>query len=319
MPKIITITLNTAIDKIVEISNFKVGEVFSIDNSHSFPAGKGVNVARAITHTKIHTIALGIVGRRNYELFQSLSSDSLLVDLTPMDGDTRTNITIYDSINNSETHIREKGCPIGSKEIEQVIDKLHRYVESGDIVVFSGSLPNNAPIDTYFKLGTLCKELGAQVILDSSGEVMKWGLRCKPDLIKPNLQELAEIAGKTLDSEKEIVLTAKEIADKYEIPIVVVSMGKEGVLVYEHGKQHAWRANIRLPKTDIRLHSVGSGDALVGGICSSILHRKEIVEMIREGVACGVANLFTIGPGIISQQTVDELRQKVLIYQIDIE
>ncbi len=311
MPKIITLTLNLAIDKIVEIADFRAGDVFKVDSACLFPAGKGINVARAISGVRRQIVVLGLVGEGELPFFNSVASENVKVDLTPVKGLTRTNLTVCDPVNNTETHIRDKGFTASETDIKSIGNKLRQYVDPDDIVVFSGSLPEGLSKDTYYNLGKLCRELGAKVVLDSSGEALKQGLRCRPYFIKPNLEELEGLCDSRLNTEKEIAYAAKEVADHYQIALVVVSLGEKGALAYSHGSGRCLRATSDLQRWNFIPHSVGSGDAFVAAVCCGILNGETPMKLILDGVAYGTANLFTIGPGIINDAFLSDIRQNV--------
>ena len=74
------------------------------------------------------------------------------------------------------------------------------------IVVLAGSLPVNAPADTYRVWGDACREKGAKVMLDSDGAGMVEGVKAKPFLIKPNSEELSHLMGRALDSQQEMCI-----------------------------------------------------------------------------------------------------------------
>src|SRR4051794_19144235 len=59
---IITVTLNTAIDKTLEVPNFRIGRRHRSVAQATMPGGKGVNVARAINLLGPPVIAPGSAG-----------------------------------------------------------------------------------------------------------------------------------------------------------------------------------------------------------------------------------------------------------------
>ncbi len=311
MSKIITLTLNPAIDKVVEISGFAAGDDFTVEASSVYPAGKGINVARALSETDVPLVVLGLIGENELQLFGSIASENLTVDLVPVKGRTRNNITVYDPLNNAETHIREKGFAVSDADIAAVKKTLQAHIEPGDIVVFSGSLPVGMPKDIYNSLGSLCKELGATVALDSSGEALRYGLDCRPFFIKPNLKELEELLGRSLGTDAEIADAARHIANQYGVSLVVVSMASEGILAYKAGSEIYYRLKSNLTRDEFIPHSVGSGDSLVAGICRGMLNGDDFIDILSKGVAYGTANLFTDGPGIVNLTDIASLLSRI--------
>ena len=139
MSKVITITLNPAIDKILEIPDFHVGEVHSAATSRSYPAGKGINVSRTLECLGHATVAVGIIGKADIGFFNRLSSQDILPEWILSDHPVRTNMTIIDYNNHTETHIRENFGHPEPFPMEKVEDCMRIHCGSGDIVVISGS------------------------------------------------------------------------------------------------------------------------------------------------------------------------------------
>ena len=59
---IITVTLNTAIDKTLAVPNFRLGRRHRTVEQTTMPGGKGVNVARALKTLGQPVIATGLAG-----------------------------------------------------------------------------------------------------------------------------------------------------------------------------------------------------------------------------------------------------------------
>ena len=59
---------------------------------------------------------------------------------------------------------------------------------------------------------------------------MRQGVKAKPELIKPNLDELQELLGRKLETVEEVAEAADELRAQ-GIPMVCVSMGSRGALL----------------------------------------------------------------------------------------
>ncbi|MBV8330305.1 MAG: 1-phosphofructokinase, partial [Verrucomicrobia bacterium] len=69
---VVTVTLNPAIDRTVTIPNFTAGAVNRVEQEHSSPGGKGVNVASALADYGHLVAVTGFLGRENTALFADL-------------------------------------------------------------------------------------------------------------------------------------------------------------------------------------------------------------------------------------------------------
>lgn len=312
MTKIITVTANTAVDKLVGFRD----TVTNDSQTALFPAGKGINVARTVEVLGHEVVAIGFVGRSARPLYETLRSPLLKMQLIEVSGETRINITALDPSTGAVKHIKNPGFKIGSSDQEALNIVLRRNVSARDIVVISGSLPPGADPVTYEYLARECRLLNASVILDSSGDELRSGLKGQPYMIKPNIEELENLLGRPLaKSEIDIAAAAKEIA-KEGIELVVVSRGSKGVIVVSRNDDKIFRANVAVEGKSASNVAVGSGDALVGGFAVGVLEHKALPDLIRLGVACGAANLLTLGPAVCKLRDIEELIPKVLIEEI---
>ena len=129
----------------------------------------------------------------------------------------------------------------------------------GGWIVCSGSLPPGAPPDYYAHAGQRAHEAGLRFALDTSGDALRAGLAADPDVIKPNVDELAEVTGTPIMSPGDAIAGARLLLAR-GAGSVLVSMGADGALLVS--PDGTWHASAEAP----RLRStVGAGDALLAG------------------------------------------------------
>ena len=293
MTKIITVTPNTAIDLFVEVEALANQDNIQAKSSFEFACGKGINVAKAITSLDMSVTCLGFVGNQSTSAFEMIHSPLLQTDFTLCEGKTRTNITLFDSLDNRETHIRTAGFEVTADDCRKLVEKLDNCATTGDIVILSGSLPSGTPKNFYQILIELCHKNSAIPFLDSSGNSLQKGLTAKPFLIKPNQYELEEIVDKPLPDEKSIVAAARSIVDQ-GIKWVYVSRAEKGVMVISDTT--VLNAGINPLPGQVVSH-IGCGDAMVAGLAVATLKEATLEAIIKTGVSSAVANLFSIEPG----------------------
>lgn len=314
MPRIITITSNTAIDKISPL-NSSDRDINS--PSALFAAGKGINVARTVAALNRQVLALGFVGQSEQQFFASLKSTSFEVRLIPVSGRTRVNLSTVDSTGRIVSHVRQPGFSITPQDSEDLTALIKESVSRNDVVVISGSMPLGGKPSMYGRLVDLCKDCGATVILDSSNQEFIAGIQASPYMIKPNMEEFKFLIGRNFrDDEHGLLQSGREIL-KRAIKLVVVSRGADGIIVVSTDNA-CWKANVTLDKQFATSESVGSGDALVGGFAVGLLEQRSLVDTIRLGVACGAANLLTAGPGNCKIEDVNFLVPRVRIERLDV-
>lgn len=312
MPKIISVTLNTAIDYVVEIDQFISGKVFNANKSVAYPAGKGINLAKALVQLQTPVIALGFVGAGELDVFNRLQSDNLKLDLSPIQGATRINLSIQETKSQQETHIRTAGFTVTNDDCTRLIEHLSTYLSPGDVIVFSGSLPEGVPDNFFESVFERCRKHSVFVILDSSGKAFSIGTQSIPDLIKPNLTEFEELVGARLDNEKQIISAAEQLIQQ-GIQHVVISCGHQGVIAVN--KQGAVSVKVEISSRPV-VSQVGCGDCLVAGLALGLLSNNSLADTLKLAVSCATANLYTHEPGLIHVKDVDELKNKVIIRKL---
>ncbi|WP_036300168.1 1-phosphofructokinase family hexose kinase [Methylomarinum vadi] len=307
--KIITITVNTALDLYIEIEGLAHNDNIVAQSNTEFACGKGVNVARGVASLSIAVTCLGFVGQQSLPTFEALDSEFIQTDFTAVEGKTRTNITLFDRTDNRETHIRTKGYTVNAEDCRHLKDKLAALLTPNDIVVLSGSLPPGMAPDWYAEMIELCRGKRATALLDSSGNAMNNGLAAKPYLIKPNQQELEQIVGAPLKNEAEIVSAARGLVEQ-GIHWIYVSRGAQGVVVV--GRRVAMAANIVDTPSRILTH-IGCGDAMVAGLAVATRNGESLENTVKTSIACGVANLYSREPGKFEQKLQQEMMSKIAI------
>jgi len=316
MPRIITVTPNTAIDNLIRVDRLRPGHVMEARSSHRYPAGKGVNVARTAASLGEAVTVLGLVGTASAALFDALQSDLTEVKFISVPGETRTNISISASNGSAVTHIRTAGYRVSDDDMERLANLLRQTVKPGDVVVLAGSLPREADSSTYAILADLCVQAGARVILDTSGPPLKAGIKGRPYMMKPNTTELEDLTDRTIPAENEQGLKTILAGLEIPVPLMVLSRGAAGILVRQQGDPVIRKVSVPSAEGKRPVNNVGCGDALVGGFAVGLIRRQSLEETIRLGVACGTANLFTEIPGLCDPEIVHRLAAKVRITEL---
>jgi 1-phosphofructokinase family hexose kinase len=316
MAKIVTITLNTSIDNIIEVERFERGKALRSKSSLLFPSGKGINVAKIIAAARRDVTALGLVGQNSRHHYDKLENAKMKVRLIEVPGETRRNITIVDSQGILIAHINNPGFAVNEQDLNKLEKIVQETVLPGDVVVISGSLPLRTDPTTYQRLVELCKSQKALVILDTSGKALAGGMRAKPYMIKPNLEELQTLLGESLKKSQSAIRYASGEILKKGVSMVVVSLGPSGVIVVYDDNHRAKKAKITIDDDIVLSHKPGSGDALVGGFAIGLLEDKRIDDTIRLGVACGAASQLVMGPGECRLHDIERMIPQVQIEEL---
>lgn len=308
---IITVTMNPAIDKTVEIDALVQGGLNRIKKVEYDAGGKGINVSKTIRELGGHTIATGFLGGNNGRTIASvLKEKGIESDFIWVDGETRTNTKVFEE-NGALTELNEPGPTITEEKIEELMKKLLGYAGIDTLFVLSGSIPAGVPKDTYAKIIRAVHEKGSKVLLDADGELFRQGLEAGPDIIKPNRVELEEYANMDYRaSEEELLKIAEKFTEK-GVETIAVSMGKSGAMfVLKETKA-------KCPALSVKAHStVGAGDAMVAALAYSWDEKLAEEEMIKLCIAVSAGAVTTIGTKPPAKELVDTLKEQVIIEKL---
>jgi 1-phosphofructokinase len=282
--EVVTVTLNAAIDRTISIANFTAGAVNRVEHERSTPGGKGVNVASALADAGRTVAVAGFLGRDNAEPFEVLFARKRIADhCVRVAGATRVGIKIADPVLHQTTDINFPGAAPRRADL----DELRRRLDALDAEwwVLSGSLPPGVEPAIYRDLAASIRARGRSVLVDTSGDPLRHVLEAAPHVVKPNVHEVETLLGRPLRDEAAIVAAARELVAA-GIPLVVVSMGREGACFVTAGDA----VFARPPEVEVR-STVGAGDAMVAGIVAAQLQRMPVEACARLATAFAVRAL----------------------------
>ena len=306
---ITSISLNPSIDRMLVVENFTPGGLNRVVEKRDTAAGKGINVALAVSALGLDAECVGFMYRDSGSLFEK----RLMINSTPFDfvwceGEVRTNIKVFDRAAGVVTELNESGTTIGEEEIAQMTEMVCRHAENSDYLVLSGSLPPGCPQDYYRTLINAVEGLGCRCVLDADGDRLKYGLQARPFMIKPNRYELETMIGRKLDGIADIRDAARKYID-LGVEIVAVSLGADGALIASADDTlYAPRMNIEVKST------VGAGDSMVAGLVAGFMADRTLEDTFRMGVAAASARCMTEG-----YKAVDRTVYKAFLDMVQIE
>ena len=205
---IYTLTLNPAIDYVLQVENLTVGKIHKTDIAEICFGGKGINVSKVLGELQVPSVALGFVAGFVGEAIENgVKSEWVTPRFTKLEcGMSRINVKLRSGV---ETDINCVGPEVKMADIERLYESLNA-LQNGDILVLSGSVPKGVPSDIYGSIMARLSPKGVKFVLDAEGEYLLNALKQKPFLIKPNLEELCGLFGEVLD-ENDIVECAKKL------------------------------------------------------------------------------------------------------------
>ena len=309
---ILTLTPNPSLDRTVSLPGpLQRGAVQRLTGVVMEPGGKGVNVARVLSNAGRAATTV-LPAAENDPILTALGAlelPGLTVRSVPVAGPARINTAVTEP-DGTTTKLNELGAGLSQEEIDAVEHALLETLpltgaSSGTSphhwAVLSGSLPPGAPVRWYARLVGLLREVapGLRIAVDTSDEPLA-ALAAElpgsaPDLIKPNGEELGQLAG--LPAERAMALEEGAVQGDYGpvvdaarllvglgLGAVMVTLGPAGaVLVTADGAWHATAPEVPVVST------VGAGDSSVAGYILADVNGGDETERLRTAMAYGSA------------------------------
>ncbi|MFI6575299.1 1-phosphofructokinase [Nocardiopsis sp. NPDC050513] len=277
---ILTLTPNPSVDHTLEVDGLVRGEVLRVSATHAQPGGKGVNVARALLEAGVPARAVLPVGGGGGAELTALLGDLPRVTV-PIAGETRANIAVTEA-DGTTTKFNAPGPVLSAAETDALLDVLEQELsQDPDWIVACGSLPSGVPTDLYVRVAELASSYGVPLALDTSGEPLAKAAHAgRVTLLKPNLEELAELTGRDLPTVGAVVEAAREVLS-WGNETALVTLGGHGAILVD--AERTWWA--RGPRVRTR-STVGAGDcALAGYLSENGLPDKGLGRAVAWGTA----------------------------------
>ena len=306
MAKILTITLNPAIDVTLQLDELHVGEVNRQKHMQSHAAGKGLNVAQVLHDLGHELIVSGFLGQQNCAVFeqhfQSMQFDNQFVYVA---GETRQNIKIAEQ-SGRMTDINARGFTVTEANKHALLQRVEQCCQAVDYVVIAGSLPQGFSLDDFKALIALLQQHNKYVAIDSSGQALVAAIEMNPWMIKPNTDELQESFGKSADTFAEQQALFQNL--DHHIEHIVISMGEHGVnWINAKTSLHAQPAKVTVKST------VGAGDSLLAGMVHGVVSQLSPEETLKMATAIASHAVTQIGFRVPSSALLADLIQQTTI------
>ena len=302
MPAIITVTFNPAIDKSTSVPVLIPEKKLKCALPVYEPGGGGINVARAIKKLGGEATAIYLAGGCTGKTFtQLLTDESVDSIVTATKESTRENLIVLDTASNLQYRFGMPGQEISEPEWQQCLQSIEQITDV-EYIVASGSLSPGIPTDIFARIALIARKKNARLIVDTSGEALKEAVAAGVYLIKPNLGELSMLLGKEELNIELVDDAAKEVIEKGNCEVVVVSMGPAGAMLVT--KELALQI---MPPAVKRKSTVGAGDSMVAGIVLSLTRNKSLTEAVQYGVACGTAATMNPGTELCKKEDAEHL------------
>ncbi len=299
---IYTVTFNPALDYVVRVDHFALGEVNRTEQERIYYGGKGLNVSAVLSTLGYGNTALGFVaGFTGDEIERGVKGLGFRSDFIRVEkGLSRINVKLKSQ---EETEINGMGPEITGEDVTQLFEKLDRLT-AGDVLVLSGSIPKSINDDIYERIMESLDGRGVRIVVDATKDLLINVLPYHPFLIKPNNHELGEMFGVTLHCPEEIIDYGKRLQKKGARNVLISMAGDGAILITE--EEEVFRMGV--PKGTVK-NSVGAGDSMVAGFIAGYLENGGFEHALRLGSAAGSASAFS--EGLAGKEDIMRLYEKL--------
>jgi len=306
---IVTATLNPCIDKTFSVERVVPDEKLGAEDVRVYPGGGGLNVARAVHALGGEVRALwtcgGSVGERLVELVER---EGVPHEAVPTEGTIRENLIVSQTASEDQYRFSLPGPVLTEAERARWRDRMEQAT-AADYVVLSGSLPREAPVTWYGELIEALPE-PTRVVVDSKEDSLAQAWEVGVHLVKPNLRELGQLAGRAVSDDDEIERAARALVERGAAEVVLVSLGRGGAMLVEGDRCE------RLAAPTVPMRSkVGAGDSMVGGVVYALDSGWSLGAAAAFGVASGAAAVMSPDTGLCRREDVERLHARMVAGQ----
>ncbi|MEU5959159.1 1-phosphofructokinase family hexose kinase [Streptomyces sp. NPDC047525] len=302
---ILTVTLNAALDITYRVPALVPHASHRVTEVTERPGGKGLNVARVLAAIGHDVTVTGFAGGDTGRvLHERLAHEPRVTDaLVPVEGSTRRTLAVVDAATGDTTQLNEPGPAISPAEWSAFRESYEDLLRRGTTAVaLCGSLPPGVPVGAYATLVRAARAAKVPVLLDTSGEALRRGVAARPDIVKPNADELAELTGS-----HEPAQAARD-ARRRGAHAVVASLGAEGLRAVT--PEGTWQA---APPALVRGNPTGAGDSAVAGLLSALVEELPWPERLARAVALSAATVSSPVAGEFVPSVYEDLLTRVAV------
>jgi ribokinase len=273
----------------------QVGETIIGSDFGTYPGGKGANQAVAVARLGGAVKMIGRVGQDDFgqALLRNVSDngvDTTFILRDPLSATGVALITVDDAGQN--TIVVASGA--NARLTPEDVARAETAFEGASVLL----LQLETPLLTISAAIQLAQRYGLRVVLNPApAQKIDAGLLAAADYLIPNQTELALIAGlQPLDE-------AVAVLQRWGVPNLIVTLGEQGVLIAEGGRQ------TRLPAHPVEVvDTTAAGDAFVGAFAVALTEDLSAQEAAAWGNAAGALAVTRPGaqPSLPNRAELDE-------------
>ena len=306
---ILTVCMSPCLDVTIELDALEVGKTNVVKSKSLSFGGKALNVAVGVRRLQCESYAMGLMYNENGYMFENaLNKEGVPFTFIWNKGRARENYKFIDN-RSMLTEVNDIGEEVSKEKTEEVLNMVRMLSMRSKVAVLSGGLPRGVDASFY---GELVKAVNPQClkIVDATGDRMHAAIAEGVDLVKPNLEELENILGKSIDSKEEMLQGCHELVRR-GAKYVLLSLGKQGAVITD-GQENYYCKSINVAVNS----TVGAGDGMVAAAAIKLQQCAPMQEILRAGVAAGTATVMTTGKVSFTKEKYNEVLNTITVTRI---
>lgn len=306
---ILTVCMSPCTDMTIEVDSLNIGRTNIIKNKSVALGGKALHVAIGVQRLGYDAYATGMMYEDNGALFENaLRKEGVPFQFVWNQGRARENYKFIDS-RSMLTEVNDVGAAVTQEKAEELLKLVSSLSARSDVTVLSGGLPKGVTPDYYAKLVRSVSPDSLKVV-DASGARLFAAIAEGADLVRPNIAELENAIGRSIESKDDMLAGCYELLDRGAAR-VLLSLGKNGAIITDGSQSFYCKSlNVALNPT------VGAGDAMVAAATIRLKENAPLPEILRAGVAAGTASIMTVDRFSFTKEKYDEVYSTLSVSRI---
>ncbi len=295
--------LTPAWQQILRFEALRVGEVNRATDAHWCASGKVLNVGIALAHLGVPSETLAPLGGPALaEIDREFTSLGIRRRWIETHWSTRVCTTILETPSGRATELVENAPPLTAAELDQFTAAFAESAARARLAILTGSLPSGVA-RSYFR--DLAVSARCPVILDIRGQELIDALACRPLVVKPNREELAQTVGRDISDDGQLRDAMQTLNDR-GAEWVVITQGAEPAWASSRGRFYRF-----VPPAVEVVNPIGSGDCLAAGIAWGLFGGSQPLDAIRLGIAAAAENVGQLLPGRLDPARVTRCAESI--------
>jgi 1-phosphofructokinase family hexose kinase len=311
---ILTVTLNTALDKVLFIDEWKSGPPMRTEKVVTSVGGKGLDSSVVLRHLGVETVGICFVaGKVGQELVDLCVDYGIQPDPVWVGGETRIAHVIVEQRHHRHNHIIAGSLSISPADCEELLHRFAQRAPQANYVICAGSIPSGLPADFYNRMTEIAHQSGVPLLIDSQGSGITGALPAHPDVLKMNWDEFESTFGKKAPTRGDLIAEAYDTFKEYNMKTLVITCARDGILAFT--PQGAFWVT---PPPQQAINAAGAGDAVSSAMAWRLTLGDDWREALRWGAATSAAVVLTEGTADCRMEDVLRLLEAVEVEDLNL-